>query len=55
MKRAIVLAAAATLLLLVVATPAVGAVDGPVREMGAAFGKCMFAIAALVYVVGKLR
>jgi hypothetical protein len=53
MPRAIALAA---VLLLLAATPALGAAgDGSVREMGAAFGKCMFAIAALVYVVGKLR
>ena len=47
--------AVAAVLLLATAAPAMAAGDGSVREMGAAFGKCMFAIAALVYVVGKLR
>lgn len=53
MTRAIVLAA---VLLLATASPATAApADGSVQAMGAAFGKCVFAIAALVYVVGKLR
>ena len=53
MTRATTLAA---VLMLLLAAPAMGATgEGSIREMGAAFGKCVFAIAALAYVVGKLR
>ena len=53
MTRAIALAG---VLLLSMASPATASpAEASVQEMGAAFGKCVFAIAALVYVVSKLR
>ena len=47
--------AAAVVLLCITTAPALGADDSTVRAMGTAFGKCVIAIAALVYLVGKLR